>query len=179
MSAHRATETRIPSRASLCEVTLEIIGQGLRARYELPWEQPLELRRLVSSLNLRLRRSRKSGKYESERAATDKPSANRPATPKKKNGYCVMAYRSGEATKQQQDWLRQQRFKPKARELLRSWARAWEYWDRAIRYLKLARFAPDPVVRNRFILIARHYRALAQAEEHSAGRDGINGTIST
>jgi hypothetical protein len=67
----------------------------------------------------------------------------------------------------------------KAREILRSWARAWEYWDRAIRYLKLARFAPDPDVRNRFILIARHYRALAQAEEHSAGRDGINGTIST
>ena len=62
MSAHRATETRIPSRASLCEVTLEIIGQGLRARYELPWEQPLELRRLVSSLNLRLRRSRKPGR---------------------------------------------------------------------------------------------------------------------
>jgi hypothetical protein len=90
-----------------------------------------------------------------------------------------MAYRSGKATKQQQDWLRQQRFKPKAREILRSWARAWEYWDRAIRYLKLARFAPDPDVRNRFILIARHYRALAQAEEHSAGRDGINGTIST
>jgi hypothetical protein len=143
--------------------------------------RPLRSITLISPLGRRgfcLANSR-SGKYESERAATDKPSANRPATPKKKNGYCVMAYRSGKATKQQQDWLRQQRFKPKAREILRSWARAWEYWDRAIRYLKLARFAPDPDVRNRFILIARHYRALAQAEEHSAGRDGINGTIST
>ena len=99
-----------------------------------------------------------------------------PATPKKKNGYCVMAYRSG---KHSTDWLRQQRFKPKAREILRSWARARQYWDRAMRYLKLACFAPDPDVPNRFILIARHYRALAQAEEHSAGRDGINGTIST
>ena len=109
---------------------------------------------------------------------SDKPQCQ-PARHSEENGYCVMAYRSEEATKQQQDWLRQQRFKPKAREILRSWARAWEYWNRAIRYLKLARFAPDPDVRNRFIVIARHYRALAQAEEHSAGREGINGTIST
>jgi len=49
MSAHRATKTRVPSRASLCEATLEIIGQGLRARYELPQEVPSELRRLLSS----------------------------------------------------------------------------------------------------------------------------------
>jgi hypothetical protein len=62
MSAHRATKTRIPSRASLCEATLEILGQGLRARYELPWELPSELRRLLSSLNLRFRRSRKPGR---------------------------------------------------------------------------------------------------------------------
>lgn len=79
MSAHRATETRIPSRASLCEVTLEIIGQGLRARYELPWEQPLELRRLVSSLNLRLRRSRKPGRSAAILFADDEahPHCNR------------------------------------------------------------------------------------------------------
>ena len=50
MSAHRPTKTRIPSRASLCEPALEIIGRGLRARYELPWEVPSELRRLLSSL---------------------------------------------------------------------------------------------------------------------------------
>ena len=62
MSAHRATKTRIPSRASLCEATLEILGQGLRARYELPWELPSELRRLLSSLNVRFRRSRKPGR---------------------------------------------------------------------------------------------------------------------
>ena len=61
MSAHRATKTRIPSRASLCDATREIIGQGLRGRYDLPQEVPSELRRLLSSLNLRRRRSRKSG----------------------------------------------------------------------------------------------------------------------
>ena len=50
MSAHRARTTRIPSRASLCDATREIIGQGLRGRYELPQEVPSELRRLLSSL---------------------------------------------------------------------------------------------------------------------------------
>jgi hypothetical protein len=52
-----------------------------------------------------------------------------------------------------------------ARDELRDWARAREYWDRAIRYLKLARIASDPDVRSRFVAIARHYRALALAED--------------
>ena len=43
-----------------------------------------------------------------------------------------------------------------ARDELRDWARAREYWDRAIRYLKLARTASDPDVRSRFVAIARH-----------------------
>jgi hypothetical protein len=71
MSAHRATKTRIPSRASLCEATLEIIGQGLRARYELPQEVRPELRRLLASLNLRHRRSRKSGRSDAILLAND------------------------------------------------------------------------------------------------------------
>jgi hypothetical protein len=90
-------------------------------------------------------------------------------------GRCVMAYRSDTQTKQHHDGLRQKRFQPKAREVLRSWARAREYWDRAIRYLKLARLARDPDVRNRCILIAPHYRALAEAEERISGRHGIKG----
>ena len=37
-----------------------------------------------------------------------------------------MAYRSDTQTKQHHDGLRQKRFQPKAREVLRSWARARE-----------------------------------------------------
>jgi hypothetical protein len=55
-----------------------------------------------------------------------------------------------------------------ARDELRDWARAPEYWDRAIRYLKLARIASDQDVQRRFVAIARHYRALALAEEREA-----------
>ena len=82
-----------------------------------------------------------------------------------------MGYRADSATKLQRDGLSHRLFQPKARDVLLSWARKREYWDRAIRYLKLARFASDPDVRGRFMIIARHYRALAEAEER-IGKQG-------
>jgi hypothetical protein len=82
-----------------------------------------------------------------------------------------MGYRSDSPTKQQYGGLSQRHLQPKAPEVLLSWARRREYWDRAIRYLKLARFASDPNVRGRFIAIARHYRALAEAKERNCRAD--------
>jgi hypothetical protein len=58
--------------------------------------------------------------------------------------------------------------RPKARDVLLTWARASAYKDRAVEYLKLADLAPDRNVRNRFIAIARHYRTLAQIERRVA-----------
>ena len=58
--------------------------------------------------------------------------------------------------------------RPKARDVLLSWARASAYEDRAVEYLKLADLAPDHIVQNRFIAIARHYRTLAQIERRVA-----------
>ena len=58
--------------------------------------------------------------------------------------------------------------RPKARDVLLSWARASAYEDRAVEYLKLADLAPDRTVQNRFIAIARHYRILAQIERRVA-----------
>jgi hypothetical protein len=58
----------------------------------------------------------------------------------------------------------------RARDELLALARAREYWDRAIKYLKLARLASDADVQRRFMAIAQHYRALAQAEERNAER---------
>ena len=58
----------------------------------------------------------------------------------------------------------------RARDELLALARAREYWDRAIKYLKLARLASDADVQGRFMAIAQHYRALAQAEERNAER---------
>jgi hypothetical protein len=60
------------------------------------------------------------------------------------------------------------RQQPRARELLLRWARAHAYWDRATEYCKLARSASDADVRQRFVVIAQHYRTLAKAEERSA-----------
>jgi hypothetical protein len=54
--------------------------------------------------------------------------------------------------------------RPKARDVLLTWARASACEDRAVEYLKLADVAPDRNVRNRFIAIARHNRTLAQIE---------------
>jgi hypothetical protein len=58
--------------------------------------------------------------------------------------------------------------RPKARDVLLSWARASAYEDRAVEYLKLADLASDRTVQNRFIAIARHYRILAQIERRVA-----------
>jgi hypothetical protein len=54
--------------------------------------------------------------------------------------------------------------RPKAREVVLTWARASAYRDRAIEYLKLAHLAPARDIRIRFIAIARHYRTLAEIE---------------
>ena len=61
----------------------------------------------------------------------------------------------------------------RARDELLALARAREYWDRAIKYLKLARLASDADVQRRFMAIAQHYRALAQAEERNAERMNV------
>jgi hypothetical protein len=58
------------------------------------------------------------------------------------------------------------------REEIRYWARARKYRDQAISYLKLARMTTDPDTQNRFIKIAQHYCALADAEERDAESKG-------
>jgi hypothetical protein len=58
--------------------------------------------------------------------------------------------------------------RPKAGDVLLSWARPSAYEDRAVEYLKSADLAPDRTVQNRFIAIARHYRTLAQIERRVA-----------
>ena len=60
---------------------------------------------------------------------------------------------------------------PKARKVLLSWARVGKYREQATRYVRLAREASDSDVRDRFITIARHYRALTQAEERIIGHN--------
>ncbi len=60
------------------------------------------------------------------------------------------------------------RQQPTARELLLIWARAHAYKDRATAYLERARSASDDDVRDRFLVVAQHYRTLAKAEERSA-----------
>ena len=59
-----------------------------------------------------------------------------------------------------------------AKVLLRNWARARTYWNRAVESLELARNASDPNVQNRYFTIAQHYRTLAEAEERSAKQKG-------
>ena len=52
-----------------------------------------------------------------------------------------------------------------AREVLRDWARAPGYEVRAAEFLELARCAPLPAVRKRYVTIAEHYRKLAEVEK--------------
>jgi hypothetical protein len=61
-----------------------------------------------------------------------------------------------------------QRFRPRARDILVSATRAREYRDGEARYLRLARSASVPDVRDRFVTIARHYRSLAKIEQSIA-----------
>jgi hypothetical protein len=56
----------------------------------------------------------------------------------------------------------------RARQVLLTWARAREYKDLATRYLRLANSASDRSIRDRYILIARHYSTLADAERRFA-----------
>src|ERR1700722_11032431 len=86
----------------------------------------------------------------------------------------LMAYRSNSLSKLRSEAsLPQQQFQPKARDVLVSWARAREYLDRAAGYLKSADETPDHAVRDRFIAIAQHYRALAVAERNIADQIGL------
>ncbi len=55
-----------------------------------------------------------------------------------------------------------------ARQVLLTWARARRYKDRAVECSKLAHLAPDRNVRNRYIAIARHFRALAEIKRRVA-----------
>jgi len=57
--------------------------------------------------------------------------------------------------------------RPKAREVLLTWARTRAHTDRASEYLTLAHLASDPNVRNRCIAIARHYCTLAKIERRA------------
>ncbi len=60
----------------------------------------------------------------------------------------------------------------RARQELRDWVRARDYWDRAAECLDLACNTNNPEVQNRYVTIAQHYRTLAEAEERSANRKG-------
>jgi hypothetical protein len=55
--------------------------------------------------------------------------------------------------------------KPRAREVLRDWARAPGYSIRAAEFLELARCASLPAVRKRYLTIAEHCRKLAEVEK--------------
>jgi hypothetical protein len=57
--------------------------------------------------------------------------------------------------------------KPRAREVLRDLGRAAGYSIRAAEFLEFARCASAPNVRNRYIMIAQHYRTLAEAEKRA------------
>ena len=75
--------------------------------------------------------------------------------------------------------LRRQQFQPRARDVLVSWGRGGEYLDRATSYWKLSHTTPDPDVRDRFVAIAQHYRALAVAERSIADQYGSRGDLFT
>ncbi len=49
--------------------------------------------------------------------------------------------------------------------MLREWAMAPGYSQRAAEFLELARCAPLPAVRKRYLKIAEHYRTLAEVEK--------------
>jgi hypothetical protein len=55
--------------------------------------------------------------------------------------------------------------KPRARDVLLEWARAPGYSQKAAEFLELARHAALPAVRDRYVKIAEHYRALAEVEK--------------
>jgi hypothetical protein len=61
-----------------------------------------------------------------------------------------------------------------ARSELRNWALAHEYWDRSAKSLDLASGETNPDVQDRYVRIAEHYRMLAEAEERSADRKGLD-----
>jgi hypothetical protein len=58
--------------------------------------------------------------------------------------------------------------RPKAQEVLLTWARASAREDRAVEYPKLAGVVRDLTVRSRFIAFPRQYRSLAQVEGSAA-----------
>ena len=86
-----------------------------------------------------------------------------------------MGYRSHSRTNlRSEESSRQQQFRPKARDILVSWARAREYRNGEASYIELARSASDPDARDRFIGIAQHYRSLAMIEQRIADHAAPN-----
>jgi hypothetical protein len=80
-----------------------------------------------------------------------------------------MGYRSSSQVESRAEASFQQRqFRPRARDILVSWTRAREYRDGEAKYLQLARSAPDPNLKERFVAIAHHYRSLAKIEQSIA-----------
>ena len=64
--------------------------------------------------------------------------------------------------------FQRRQFQPRARDILVSWTRAREYRDGEARYLQLAHSASHPGLRDRFVVIAQHYRSLAKIEQSIA-----------
>jgi hypothetical protein len=60
-----------------------------------------------------------------------------------------------------------------ARSELRNWALAHEYWSRSAKFLALACGESNADVQDRYASVAEHYRMLAEAEERSADRKGL------
>ena len=58
--------------------------------------------------------------------------------------------------------------RPKARDVLLTWARAGAYEDRSSRIFKTGDLAHDRNIQKRFIAIARHYCTLAEIERYAA-----------
>ena len=86
-----------------------------------------------------------------------------------------MGYRSHSRTNlRSEESSRQKQFRPKARDILVSWARAREYRKGEASYLELARSASDLDARDRFIGIAQHYRSLAKIEQSIADQRPTN-----
>ena len=79
-----------------------------------------------------------------------------------------MEYPSNSTELGAEESFQQRQFRPRARDIVISWTRAREYRDGEARYLQLAHSASDPGLRDRFVLIAQHYRSLAKIEQSIA-----------
>jgi hypothetical protein len=80
-----------------------------------------------------------------------------------------MGYRSNsQAELRAEAKFPQQKYQPRARDILVSWTRVREYRDAEAKYVRLARASSDPDLRDRFATVAQHYRSLAKIERSIA-----------